>query len=87
MTRARDQHDATLFRAHPADAPGEPLKHHVLLVALIATLALAPAFATLPTADACQPDQSYCAIDGQLHYGCGTKIPSSCIMSILDHLP
>jgi hypothetical protein len=56
----------------------------LLLLALFSAIVVAPALAELPVADACQPYTYYCALDGQLHYGCGTQVPSSCVMSILD---
>lgn len=76
---------ASLFHAGAAAAAGESLKPVILVLA--AALVLAPAFATLPTVDACQPYTYYCVIDGDYHHACGTKIPSSCVMSVLDYLP
>ena len=51
---------------------------------LLVAFALAPALAATPVADACQPYTYYCIFDGQEHHGCGTQVPSSCVMGILD---
>ena len=60
----------------------------ILLLAIVFSAAVvAPALYAFPTVEACQPYTYYCVIDGQLHYGCGTQVPNSCIMSVTDLLP
>ena len=59
----------------------------LLLAVVLGAAVVAPALATLPVVEACQPYTYYCVIDGQLHYGCGTQVPGSCVMSVTDHLP
>lgn len=53
----------------------------ILLVSLVAAVALVPAFATLPVADACQPYQYYCPLGGW-YYGCSGQIPGALVKCI-----
>lgn len=58
-----------------------------MIVVLFAALVAAPALAALPEAQACQPYEYYCPIDGRSYWACSGKIPSSasaCVMRVLD---
>lgn len=62
------------------------MKALMIVVALSAFVA-APALALLPEAEACQPYQYYCPIDGHFYWACGSQIPPSsvhCVLSVLE---
>lgn len=44
----------------------------LVIVALVVVAALVPAFAVMPTAEACQPRSWICPLNGEWYHTCGT---------------
>lgn len=58
-----------------------------MLVLVFSAFVAAPALAFLPEADACQPYEYYCPVDGRSYWVCGSQIPPSgvsCVLSALE---
>lgn len=58
-----------------------------MLVLVLSAVVVAPALAMLPEAQACQPYEYYCPVDGQFHWACSGQIPGAgvhCAMRALD---
>ncbi len=56
----------------------------LLIVALFATLVIAPALIATPTADACQPVFWRCPLNGQWYVSCGPSSPPPALMCARD---